>query len=202
MVEARRSRRERCGHPRPRPHPCRTATVIGANDPDRASRAHRRTSRGHGGAEAGAMRRCSITTAHRQLHRADPPRLFSARRSTAGADVLCLVDHDPGALLGRTERNVDARRRIQRGLAFTVSLPDTQLAQRHARAGRARRLRRMLDRLPAVARRLARARSARAAIGRAGRGLDRPGVRGVSANERPGAGKSRSRTCPPPRVVG
>jgi HK97 family phage prohead protease len=51
-------------------------------------------------------------------------------RSTldAGADVLALVDHDPSALLGRTRSGTLALAEDQRGLAFTVQLPDTQLA--------------------------------------------------------------------------
>jgi uncharacterized protein len=52
-------------------------------------------------------------------------------RSTlsAGDDVLCLVDHDPSALLGRTKSGTLSLSEDQRGLAFTVQLPDTQLAR-------------------------------------------------------------------------
>ena len=46
----------------------------------------------------------------------------------AGADVLCLVDHDPGALLGRTKSGTLTLGEDQRGLAFSVQLPNTQLA--------------------------------------------------------------------------
>lgn len=46
----------------------------------------------------------------------------------AGGDILCLVDHDPSALLGRTASGTLLVREDQRGLGFTVQLPKTQLA--------------------------------------------------------------------------
>jgi HK97 family phage prohead protease len=46
----------------------------------------------------------------------------------AGADVLCLVDHDPSALLGRTKSGTLTLGEDARGLAFSVQLPNTQLA--------------------------------------------------------------------------
>jgi Escherichia/Staphylococcus phage prohead protease len=47
----------------------------------------------------------------------------------SGDDILCLVDHDPSALLGRTKSGTLTLAEDQRGLAFTVQLPDTQLAR-------------------------------------------------------------------------
>src|SRR5262249_14903711 len=51
-------------------------------------------------------------------------------RSTlaAGGDVLCLVDHNHEALLGRTRSKTLTLSEDARGLAFAVQLPDTQLA--------------------------------------------------------------------------
>lgn len=47
----------------------------------------------------------------------------------AGADVLALVDHDPRRLLGRTKSGTLRLAEDQRGLAFTIDAPDTQLGR-------------------------------------------------------------------------
>lgn len=54
-----------------------------------------------------------------------------AFRSTlaGGEDILCLVDHDETALLGRTRSGTLALAEDQRGLSFRVTLPDTALAR-------------------------------------------------------------------------
>jgi HK97 family phage prohead protease len=46
---------------------------------------------------------------------------------TAGADIACLVDHDPGRLLGRTKSGTLVLNEDGKGLAFTVSVPHTGL---------------------------------------------------------------------------
>lgn len=47
----------------------------------------------------------------------------------AGADVLCLVDHDPGRLLARTSSGTLRLSEDSRGLAFSLDVPDTQLGR-------------------------------------------------------------------------
>lgn len=44
----------------------------------------------------------------------------------SGADILALADHDPKAVLGRTRTGTLELREDAEGLAFTLSLPDTQ----------------------------------------------------------------------------
>lgn len=44
----------------------------------------------------------------------------------AGKDILALLDHDPGQLLGRTRSGTLHLAEDARGLAFTLDLPDTQ----------------------------------------------------------------------------
>jgi HK97 family phage prohead protease len=46
----------------------------------------------------------------------------------AGADVLALVDHDPGRLLARTKSRTLRLSEDQRGLAYEIDLPTTTLA--------------------------------------------------------------------------
>ena len=50
------------------------------------------------------------------------------RSLTNNPDVLALVDHDPRKLLGRTSSGTLQVHEDQRGLAFSVSLPDTSYA--------------------------------------------------------------------------
>lgn len=45
------------------------------------------------------------------------------------SDVLCLVDHDPAKVLGRTRSGTLQLREDAKGLRFTVDLPDTTLAR-------------------------------------------------------------------------
>ena len=45
---------------------------------------------------------------------------------TSGRDILALVDHDPKAVLVRTKSGTLELREEAEGLAFTLSLPDTQ----------------------------------------------------------------------------
>jgi len=47
----------------------------------------------------------------------------------SGADVLALADHDPARLLGRTRSGTLKLSEDQRGLAFSVDVPDTQLGR-------------------------------------------------------------------------
>lgn len=47
----------------------------------------------------------------------------------AGGDVLGLVDHDPGRLLGRTKNGTLRLVEDQRGLAFSIDVPDTSLGR-------------------------------------------------------------------------
>jgi HK97 family phage prohead protease len=47
----------------------------------------------------------------------------------SGRDVLALVDHDPGRLLGRTKNGTLRLAEDQRGLAFSIDLAETQLAR-------------------------------------------------------------------------
>jgi HK97 family phage prohead protease len=44
----------------------------------------------------------------------------------SGVDILALADHDPKAVLGRTRSGTLELREDSDGLAFTLSLPDTQ----------------------------------------------------------------------------
>jgi Escherichia/Staphylococcus phage prohead protease len=46
-----------------------------------------------------------------------------------GADVLCLVDHDAGKLLGRTSSKTLRLSEDTRGLAFELDTPDTALGR-------------------------------------------------------------------------
>jgi HK97 family phage prohead protease len=55
------------------------------------------------------------------------PGAFS-RSLKSGADVLALVDHAPDKLLGRTRSGTLRLSEDTRGLAFSVDLPQTQLA--------------------------------------------------------------------------
>jgi hypothetical protein len=47
----------------------------------------------------------------------------------SGRDVLALVDHDPQRLLGRTKNGTLRLAEDQRGLAFSIDVPDTQLGR-------------------------------------------------------------------------
>jgi len=47
----------------------------------------------------------------------------------SGADVVALVDHDPGRLLARTRSGTLRLAEDQRGLAFDLDLPDTTLGR-------------------------------------------------------------------------
>jgi len=47
----------------------------------------------------------------------------------AGADVLALVDHDPGRLLARTSSGTLRLAEDSRGLHFDLDVPDTQLGR-------------------------------------------------------------------------
>jgi hypothetical protein len=47
----------------------------------------------------------------------------------ANPDILALVDHDPGKILGRTGSGSLALTEDQRGLRFELDLPDTQLGR-------------------------------------------------------------------------
>ena len=53
------------------------------------------------------------------------PGAFSASLAS-GRDVLALADHDPKAVLGRTKSGTLTLREDAKGLAFTLTLPDTQ----------------------------------------------------------------------------
>lgn len=50
-----------------------------------------------------------------------------AKTLGAGADILALVDHDPGRLLGRTISNTLRLSESNRGLEFEIDVPETQL---------------------------------------------------------------------------
>ncbi|MDR3362393.1 MAG: HK97 family phage prohead protease [Desulfovibrio sp.] len=54
------------------------------------------------------------------------PGAFAA---SLGRDVLALVDHDPGKVLGRTRSGTLRLREDSKGLHFSVALPDTTLAR-------------------------------------------------------------------------
>lgn len=47
----------------------------------------------------------------------------------SGADILALADHDPKAVLGRTRTGTLELREDAEGLAFTLTLPDTQVGR-------------------------------------------------------------------------
>ena len=47
----------------------------------------------------------------------------------AGADILALVDHDPGRLLARTASGTLRLAEDTRGLRFELDLPDTSLGR-------------------------------------------------------------------------
>lgn len=47
----------------------------------------------------------------------------------SGRDVLALVDHDPQRLLGRTKNGTLRLAEDQRGLSFSIDVPDTQLGR-------------------------------------------------------------------------
>lgn len=47
----------------------------------------------------------------------------------SGGDVLALVDHDPGRLIGRTKNGTLRLAEDQRGLSFSIDVPDTQLGR-------------------------------------------------------------------------
>lgn len=49
-----------------------------------------------------------------------------AFRSALGGDILALLDHDAGKVLGRTRSGTLSLREDAKGLAFTLELPDTQ----------------------------------------------------------------------------
>lgn len=49
-----------------------------------------------------------------------------AFRDALAADVLALLDHDPGKVLGRTRSGTLRLAEDDRGLAFALDLPDTQ----------------------------------------------------------------------------
>ena len=49
-----------------------------------------------------------------------------AVRNALGGDILALLDHDAGKVLGRTRTGTLELREDSRGLAFTLQLPDTQ----------------------------------------------------------------------------
>ena len=49
------------------------------------------------------------------------------RTLAAGNDVLCLADHDPTRVLGRTKSGTLALRETAQGLEYTLELPDTTL---------------------------------------------------------------------------
>lgn len=55
------------------------------------------------------------------------PGAFRASLLTPGRDVLALVDHDPGRLLGRTASGTLRLSEDGRGLVYSVDVPDTQL---------------------------------------------------------------------------
>ena len=50
---------------------------------------------------------------------------LGAFRSVSTRDVLALLDHDPGKVLGRTRTGTLSLREDDKGLAFTLDLPDT-----------------------------------------------------------------------------
>lgn len=49
-----------------------------------------------------------------------------AFRASLAGDVLALMDHDPGRVLGRTKSGTLRLSEDSRGLAFSLDLPDTQ----------------------------------------------------------------------------
>jgi uncharacterized protein len=57
------------------------------------------------------------------------PGAFRAALAQPGADVLALVDHDPGRLLARTASGTLRLSEDARGLAFDLDIPDTTLGR-------------------------------------------------------------------------
>jgi HK97 family phage prohead protease len=57
------------------------------------------------------------------------PYAFRASLARRGADVLALVDHDPGRLLARQVSGTLRLTEDTRGLAFEIDAPDTQLGR-------------------------------------------------------------------------
>ena len=55
--------------------------------------------------------------------------LPGAFAGSLGRDVLCLVDHDPAKVLGRTRSGTLQLKEDAKGLRFSVALPDTALAR-------------------------------------------------------------------------
>lgn len=53
------------------------------------------------------------------------PGAFRDTLAAPGADVLALMDHDPGKVLGRTRAGTLRLSEDTRGLAFSLDLPDT-----------------------------------------------------------------------------
>jgi len=66
---------------------------------------------------------------HRHPHRHPHPRGAFADTLRSGRDVLALVDHDPGRLLGRTKNSTLRLAEDQRGLSFSIDIPDTQIGR-------------------------------------------------------------------------
>src|SRR3546814_8215181 len=60
-----------------------------------------------------------------------------AFRSTLGGDILALLDHDAGKVLGRTRSGTLRLSEDSRGLAFSLDLPDTQAGRDVEEIGRA-----------------------------------------------------------------
>jgi hypothetical protein len=56
------------------------------------------------------------------------PGAFKASLAS-GEDILALVDHDPSRVLGRTKSGTLRLSENQRGLAFTIDIPDTTLGR-------------------------------------------------------------------------
>lgn len=57
------------------------------------------------------------------------PGAFLATLANAANDILALVDHEPGALLGRTSSGTLKLAEDARGLHFEIAVPDTQLGR-------------------------------------------------------------------------
>src|SRR3546814_12364278 len=59
-----------------------------------------------------------------------------AFRSTLGGDILALLDHDAGKVLGRTRSGTLRLSEDSRGWAFSLALPDTQAGRDVEEVGR------------------------------------------------------------------